>query len=85
MGIAFIDNFNSNACPQGGEHDELGSVLMYRTRRGEIRYISESKYYLDNTYFPKPIHRRMRITGGSVACSKCGTPFIESHNPNFYE
>lgn len=82
-----IDNFNSNDCLKGGQHDEKGSVLMYRTRKGEVRYINENKYYIPGsgelTGFPmiRKVHRRMHIVGGSVACSKCGTPYIESHNP----
>lgn len=76
-----IDKFNSNECPKGGYHDEESGVIMYRTRKGETRYMNDNKYYQSNSTMPRPEHRRMRVVGGSVACSKCGTPYIESHNP----
>jgi hypothetical protein len=91
---AFIDTFQDDGrCPKGGQHDDEGAVVMYRTRKGETRYINQDKY-LDKPrydkkgriyYPPKRIHRRMVIVGGSVACSKCGSTSFERFNPFFAE
>jgi hypothetical protein len=82
---AFVDTF--------GEHDDSGAVLMYRTRKGEIRYINQDKY-LDEPkydskgriyYPPKRIHRRMNVIGGSVVCSKCRNAAIDRVNPHYMD
>lgn len=87
----FIDKFDDDTCPKGGVHDDNAAVIMYKTRKGEVRYMNQAKFLgkpkkgKDGTiyYPPKRVHRRMVIVGSSVACSKCGIPYIEAHNPNF--
>jgi hypothetical protein len=92
MTTVHIDKFDDYECPKGGQHDDKAGVMIYRTRKGEERFINDSKYYNGHEvvlkdgfirYPVRKIHRRMRIIGASTACSKCGTPFIIAHNPFF--
>jgi hypothetical protein len=79
-GHAFVTRAVDNSCPAGGEHDENGAKLTYRTRKGDERYINQDKYLIPGTTFPRKEHLRMRIIGGEVACSKCGCGYTQSHN-----
>lgn len=86
MTTIFIDKFDDDNCPKGGVHDFSATLLTYLTRKGDRRYISGKKYYLNdspNDGRPKKIHARMHIVGGESQCIKCGCPYTMAHNPYF--
>lgn len=83
---AFITRSDDDNCQAGGEHDFSGTLLTYRTRRGEERYISGDHYYRykdGNNGLPKREHMRMRVIMGQSCCIKCGCPYTHAHNPYF--